>query len=82
MGEKKEKEKAEGEENRPSPKFEESPLSAACLKVSMLEMKSKQIERKKMILALENEENAQELEAEKEKMKKTLDEETNPNAAD
>ena len=50
VGEKKEKEKAEVEENRPRPNFEESPLSAACLKVSVLEMKSKEIERKRGFL--------------------------------
>ena len=81
VGEKKEKEKAEGEENRPRPKFEESPLSTACLKIRMLELKSNEIERKMRILALENEENARELEAEKEKLKTTLDEELNKTKA-
>ena len=77
VGEEKEKEKVEeGEENRPSPEFEETPLSAACLKIRMLEMKSKEIERKKEILALEIDENACELEAEKEKLKTILEEES------
>ena len=81
VGEKKEKEEGEEGDNRPDmmfdsrPKFEESPLSTACLKIRMLELKSNEIEKKKRVLALENEENARDLETEKEKLKTTLDEE-------
>ena len=44
----------------------------------MLEMKLKEIEWKKQILELEKEENARALEAEKEKLKATLEESINP----
>ena len=61
--------------------FEETSLSASCLKIRMLEMKSREIERKKHILGLEKEEKARELEAEKEKLKATLEESINPKAS-
>ena len=48
--------------------------------IRMLEMKSKEIERKERLLEVEEEENARKLEAEKEKLKKTLEESTNPKA--
>jgi len=56
------------------PRFEETPLSAGCMKIRVLEMKSRELERKKRLLELEEEANAQELEAEKEKLKTTLEE--------
>jgi len=56
------------------PKFEETALSAGCMKIRVLEMKSRELERKKRLLELEEEANALELEAEKEKLKVTLEE--------
>ena len=61
--------------------FEETSLSASCLKIRMLEMKTREIERKKHILDLEKEEKVWELEAEKEKLKATLEESINPKAS-
>ena len=80
QGEKRMKEKEVAEEPEISmvldthPKFVETPLSAGCMKIRVLEMKSREIERKKKLLDLEEEANAQELEVEKEKLKKTLEE--------
>ena len=56
-------------------------LSASCLKIRMLEMKTREIERTKHILGLEKEEKVRELEAEKEKLKATLEESINPKAS-
>merc|ERR1712083_749791 len=77
QGEKRMKEKEVAEEPEISmvldthPKFVETPLSAGCMKIRVLEQKSRELERKKKLLDLEEEANAQELEAEKEKLKKT-----------
>ena len=64
------------------PKYEETKLSAGCMKIRILEMKSKEIERKKKLLELEEDENARELQAEKERLKTTLEESLNPETSD
>merc|ERR1712181_75048 len=81
---KKEKEAQEDEEPHmmfdSRPKFEETPLSAGCMMIRMLEMQSKEIARKERLLEVEKEENARKLAAEKEKLKTTLEESINPKA--
>merc|ERR1712181_150187 len=78
-------EEAEGDEEPQMmfdsrPRFEETPLSAGCMMIRMLEMKSKEIERKERLLEVEKEENARNLVAEKEKLRTTLEESINPKA--
>jgi len=63
-------------------KYEETPLSAGCMKIRVLEMKWREIKTKEKLLELEKEEIAQELQAEKEKLKPLLEESLNPKASD
>ena len=64
------------------PKYEETKLSAGCMRIRILEMKLREIERKKKLLELEEDENARELQAEKERLKTTLEESLNPETSD
>merc|ERR1719341_637668 len=64
------------------PKYEETPLSAGCMKIRVLEMKWREIKTKEKLLELEKEEIARELQAEKEKLKPLLEESLNPTASD
>ena len=64
------------------PKYEETPLSAGCMKIRLLELKLREIKRKEKLLKLEKEETARELQAEKEKLKPLLEQSLNPKASD
>ena len=63
-------------------KYEETALSAGCMRIRVLEMKLREIERKEKLLELEKEESVRELQAEKEKLKPLLEETFNPTASD